>query len=476
MKLLTSVISLTVLALLSSPIVGAETVVEVEEKVAEGDAVLEAAPIQLRLDARNLPIRAARGASNPVAVVLPPLSVNERNRLPSDGVNAAGVPQVGIGRELPVNALGAPETWQWQAVAGGQATHLSITSPQAQRINMQVQLAAFPVGAELRFYALTEPDKIYGVYNTAMLAEQPRDAAGNTQFWSVAVTGDTVVMEVFLPEGVTPAELALSVPRVSHLLIDPASAALQSGAQEANSTASCHFDLACASPDLRRVGRATAILTVTSAAGETSYCSGVLLNNTAKDGKPYLLTAGHCLSGAAEAASVNTYWFYENSTCGGNDAKQTLQLVDGGAALLIQNTDKDIALLALNKNPPKDALYAGWSNVPPKIDDQVIGIHHSDVLPKKVSSGYIIDYIDLSSNAFVSTKDGGYAVVGWAQGVTQPGASGSGMWYLQDKSVYLTGTLSRGPVDQDVCAAANRWAIYARFDKVFPLLKSWLNP
>jgi len=35
----------------------------------------------------------------------------------------------------------------------------------------------------------------------------------------------------------------------------------------------------------------------------TTYCSGTLLNNTAKDGKPYLLTASHCLDNDASLGS-----------------------------------------------------------------------------------------------------------------------------------------------------------------------------
>ena len=38
-------------------------------------------------------------------------------------------------------------------------------------------------------------------------------------------------------------------------------------------------------------------------------------NNTARDKRPYFVTAAHCGISTANAASLVVYWNYQNSTC-----------------------------------------------------------------------------------------------------------------------------------------------------------------
>jgi len=90
------------------------------------------------------------------------------------------------------------------------------------------------------------------------------------------------------------------------------------------------------------------------------FCTGFLVNNVREDGTPYFQTANHCISTASEAATLVTYFNYENSTCNSTDATLTQTL--SGATLKATNIYSDFTLLLLNEFPPNTYLpfYAGW--------------------------------------------------------------------------------------------------------------------
>ena len=75
---------------------------------------------------------------------------------------------------------------------------------------------------------------------------------------------------------------------------------------------SCNVDVACPEGDAWRpqIRSSAAIST-----GGSLFCSGSLLNNTANDRKMFFLTANHCSINSGNAASLVTYWNYQNATC-----------------------------------------------------------------------------------------------------------------------------------------------------------------
>lgn len=119
--------------------------------------------------------------------------------------------------------------------------------------------------------------------------------------------------------------------------------------------------------------------------GRYSYwCSGSLINNTDNDGTPYFLTANHCISTKEEAATLITYFNYENSSCSSNDAseKQTIS----GASLKATSTYTDFALLELNEMPLESyqPYFLGW-DVSGKTPTGGTAIHHPQGTPKCIS-------------------------------------------------------------------------------------------
>ncbi len=67
--------------------------------------------------------------------------------------------------------------------------------------------------------------------------------------------------------------------------------------------------------------------------GGGSYaCSGTLINS-GQFPAPFFLTANHCISTIAAAASITSLWFYEAASCG-SAASGVQQQVAGGAQLV----------------------------------------------------------------------------------------------------------------------------------------------
>jgi len=94
--------------------------------------------------------------------------------------------------------------------------------------------------------------------------------------------------------------------------------------------------------------------------GKLFWCTGSLVNNTKKDGKPYFLTANHCGSGAS-ADDYSTWVFdfdFESPNCELPD-KEPAKLTFTGAKLIangntLRTSASDFKLLLLNRRVPDD--------------------------------------------------------------------------------------------------------------------------
>ncbi|UOG92777.1 MAG: hypothetical protein L3K52_03365 [Candidatus Thiothrix sulfatifontis] len=436
-----------------------------EPEVFQGETATEAVALRLPV----LPKTAARGASTRSttatvnAVSLPALQDAELQLL-QNGQGAKAY-RVGVGRALPSSVSDTMDlnAWQWTTVSGGQVAHFSVTSTGAVRVRAQVQIGNFPAGAELRFYSPTNPAQVFAA-----------DAAAHSLTWSPTVEGDTLGMEVFLPTGVTPQQVELALPQLSHLVLDPASSQLKSSILK-EEYASCQQDIACASPAWQETGKAVARYVFTEADGLSYLCSGtVLADNDVYTQVPYFFTAAHCVSDQQAASTMDLFWLYANATCGGTNSSFTQ--TTGGAQLLMSKTALDTTFVRLNKNPPTGVLMSGWTNTPLTSNQAVTGIHHGLGSPKKYAMG------NFQAHMRMETLNGGYSVipdtngdfssVQWHTGITAPGSSGSGIWVEQGGKHYLNGSLLGGSSD---CANPAAPDEYSRFERTWPLISSWLG-
>lgn len=207
-------------------------------------------------------------------------------------------------------------------------------------------------------------------------------------------------------------------------------------------TPPCLINTACSEADAYR----DIIQSVVLLYMEGYLCSGTLINNSAQDATPYILSAAHCIEDI-DFPHYGSWKFYFNiasRSCTSNtDGPQLydsdLQVLTG-CQLVARGYNSDFMLLKLNQKIPDSfrAYFCGWDrrNYPPQ--NGVTGIHH----PKG-------DYKKISQSSQVPTTDDcesiGYPRQAfwkffWTQGMAFQGSSGSGLFNRESKR--LIGTLT----------------------------------
>jgi hypothetical protein len=224
------------------------------------------------------------------------------------------------------------------------------------------------------------------------------------------------------------------------------------------------------------------------------YGSGVLVNNTAQDGKAYILTAEHnglnFFSGAfASPANLANWEFdfkYQRPGCNNQQAPQgtisytgcalRMRSFDGGG-----ETGSDVALMEISDVSFDASIhrYAGWTRST-SAPASGFGIHHPAGDVKKISF--------FTAPAVAAVYDAQSTPVHWrlswsatqsGHGVTEPGSSGSPIFELNTGLVL--GTLTGGLAS---CSFRNAPDYYGMFWHQWDgngstpdrQLKPWLDP
>lgn len=203
----------------------------------------------------------------------------------------------------------------------------------------------------------------------------------------------------------------------------------------------------------------------------SGYCTGTLINNPKEDGKPYFLTANHCLPGFGDISNWSVGFKYYSCT----GATADIPTIIDGATLVANNFETDFALIELSTTPTlaSNVYYSGWdrSDIVPSND--TYGVHHPNGAPMKIST---------NSNPLAKTtyqeQAFGEIVWGldWEEGTTEGGSSGSGLFSANGS---LVGTLVGGaascgnPTGKDYYG---RIAIGFNNSPANGNLQPWLNP
>ena len=360
---------------------------------------------------------------------------------------------IGFGRELTAAQsadLGA-ERLVWLVVPdGSQVASLSVRSPGAAALRMQLRFDAVPGGTELRFFDPADPGTVLGP------VVRPGD--DEAPFWSPAVDGDTLAVEIELPPGASANALRFAVERLSHLDRSAGDLALAAGG--------CGVDPSSAPERLAPVAVASvALVQQANAQGGSAACTGTLLADGHSGSQiPYFLTANHCVPDAETAASVELLWFHDSPDGGSPDVVRQ----SGGAVLVAADADRDFSLLRLKSAPPAGVGMAGWSTRSLTAGDEVVAVHHPGGGPKTLGYGVFREFArPAAAAAYLDAR------VGYTLGGTLPGSSGSPLWRGPAESAVLMGVLTAG---ESSCVVPGGYDHYARFDQIFPYVQPWLYP
>ena len=124
--------------------------------------------------------------------------------------------------------------------------------------------------------------------------------------------------------------------------------------------------------------------------------------------------------------------------------------------------------MRLKSPPPANAIFSAWRAQPLANSTAIAVAHHPEGDLKKFSEG--------STSGFYSFSDGTtFSRVGYSQGSTEPGSSGSGLLTLGSGGNFyeLRGGLFAG---DSSCGRPNGTDVYSRLDVALPLLAPYLTP
>lgn len=368
-----------------------------------------------------------------------------------------------IGVSLPVAPAQSVVRLKWRPTAGGQVARFEVSAADALGLRLALDLNGLPAKAELRVAGSGAPAQVF----LAGAAEAQRLLSDGV-YWTTPTEGDTQAVEVFVPAG-EKLPVQLRIAQASHLLASPAGGP-DDLAKAIGDSGSCNVNVICRTGTLGQrfvdAKNAVARMTFTTSAG-TYTCTGTLLNDTVAASQiPYFYSAHHCIGNQAEANTLTTYWGFEATTCGGSTAAANT-IVSGGATYLYSNADTDALLLRLNNAPPAGAFFAGWDATQITNGTAVRAIHHPSGDLKKTSLGQ------------KTGQDTVNIEVGWTEGTTEGGSSGSGLFTDTGSEFLLRGGLYGGFAS---CANSGNlshpdnidW--YSRLDVAYPFIQQYLAP
>ena len=243
---------------------------------------------------------------------------------------------------------------------GDKVWRLGIKCPGAFTINLTFDNYHLPPGAKLFVYN-TEQTHIIGAFTDFNNQE-------DKLFATTLVKGDEIIIEYYEPP-LAEFKGELNLSQVTHGYRDAYGYAKSFG-----QSGSCNGECGLSSGSRNGKTRfgAFACLFLREASG---FCSGALINNTANDGKPYVLSADHCYS----APGSVVYWFnWQSPTCS-NPASSPPYNSMSGATQRARNSTSDFGLVELLTTIPSNynVYFSGWNRTTDNyISGKIWGIHH----------------------------------------------------------------------------------------------------
>ena len=342
---------------------------------------------------------------------------------------------------------------EWVTLDDGRtAWRLTIQSDGASGVRLE--FSRFAVGSGEVWLYSEDHSQMFGPYTGA-----GPDASG--EFWSNTIFADSVVVE-YLPEQPRN-DTPFLVSKVLHIL--PAEQAMAAG--------TCELDVSCYS-DWSAVASGVGLYFFQKGGGSYA-CTGALVNNTNKDGKPYFLTANHCVADAATAKTVNVFWNYQTPSCNGKAPNLSGLPQTIGATWLASApiANGDYSLIQLSPLPNINLTFYGWngSATALQVGDPTVGVHHPSADFKRIAFGVR----DPDMNAQVGSEYAPASLfyqVRETAGRIEPGSSGSPLFTA---AKVVVGTLTYGPPG-DACSISPFSAGYGRFSAALPALSTYLSP
>lgn len=346
---------------------------------------------------------------------------------------------------------------KWFDAGNGYAVwKLKIKSAGAYSLNLIFSGFKLPEGARLFLY---NENRVLGAF-TAF------NNKSSGKFAVAPIEGDEITVQYEVPEEFKH-EKHFTISQVNHDFVG----ILKSDRRPLGKVAGeCNVDVNCSAGEEWKEVKNSVVRIIVNG---VEVCTGTLVNNTAEDEKPYVLSAAHCYD-KWDYAQTSVYVFnYESPFCAPLDGDPLHSV--SGAIMKAQFDSLDFALAELSLVPPPEyrPYYAGW-NHGSELPASSVSIHHPQGDIKKIAFDNDPPVIARFGSPY--TKDGFLKILRWDAGVTEAGSSG-GPLFNRDKQ--LIGTLTGGeavcknPVNDYYARFALSWDYRSDSTKQ---LKHWLDP
>lgn len=298
---------------------------------------------------------------------------------------------------------------------------LMIISPGAKSIYLEIS-ELYPFEGEQLFVFDPAGKNIRGAFTN-------RQQTPNGLLAISPIAGDTLIIEL---KSKTASPANFRIYRVYHDYLGITSELSKDGTY--GQSGDCEIDINCYEGlDWQREKRAVCRIITNG-----QLCTGTLVNNTRQDGRPFILTANHCISTEDFANSSIFYFNYESPSCYGPDGSTEQSI--SWSHLHATTYHLDFALLEMSMAPPPSfqPYYAGIAtSSEPAVS--TTSIHHPQGDVKKISK----EYEPLVSANYGSGYDANshWKISKWDVGTTEGGSSGSPLF---NSNHLIIGTLTGG--------------------------------
>ncbi|MCD4792463.1 MAG: trypsin-like peptidase domain-containing protein [Bacteroidales bacterium] len=340
-------------------------------------------------------------------------------------------------------------------ISSGKLYRLTIHSEYALTINLRFSKYKLPKNAVLYIYNEDKTDIIGGFTS--------QNNQKNKIFATGLIRGDKITIEYFEPDDANfHAELVID--RITHGF-----RSISNYDKGFGHSGDCNMNVACDDGTWSNEIRSACMLVT----GGSGFCSGALINNTLKDGTPYILTADHCYRDPSDMVFM---FNWESETCD-NPIVPPEHDDLSGAQLIARYSESDFCLFEMNDEPPYDyeVYYSGW-NADDSPSDSSVCIHHPKGDIKKISyddDPTVSDYYLGYSNP----PDSHWKVIWDRNTTTENGSSGSPLF---DENHRIIGQLHGGYAS---CSNLDEPDWYGKFSYSWDMgttpetrLKNWLDP
>lgn len=276
------------------------------------------------------------------------------------------------------------------------------------------------------------------------------------------IEGDKIILEYYQPN------TELEQAQIELTEIGYAYRGITKLSSEYRSSGDCNVNVNCSEGDnYRQQQRGVCRIQVRMSSQYIGWCTGTLINNTACDFKPYVLSAAHCIEDVVSSSYYSQFVFYfryENSGCSVTASEPSRsRSVTGTSVKAYDNTygsnGSDFALMLLSDDIPQSytAYWCGWDKRN-RVVSQGVGIHHPSGDVKKIST-----FTTSLENSSYGSSSATHWYVEWAEtengwGIMEGGSSGSALFNPEGR---IIGTLTGGASGCDV-PASYKYDVYGK--------------